>query len=124
MVIRREICSKSGHVTTAHNLHAFVKVRCVRSLFAGKVLQQLQPGAIITTGDLVDAKTLYLQGRQYQEEWEVHNAQVIVCCTKLTLLSAGRIDVQHQGQVRCAGLYIPYSAAIQSSQRCRCIEVL
>ena len=26
-------------------------------------------------GDLVDAKTLYMQGHQYQEEWEVYDPE-------------------------------------------------
>ncbi len=41
------------------------------SLFANKVLPFVQPGAIIMGGDLVDAKTLHMQGHQYTEEWEV-----------------------------------------------------
>lgn len=41
------------------------------SLFANKVLPFVRPGAIIMGGDLVDAKTLYMQGHQYRHEWVV-----------------------------------------------------
>ena len=43
----------------------------MRSLFASKVLPFMQPSAIIMGGDLVDAKTLHMQGHQYKQEWEV-----------------------------------------------------
>lgn len=41
-------------------------------LFAEKVLPCVKPGAIILGGDLVDAKTLHMQGHQYRQEWEMY----------------------------------------------------
>lgn len=49
----------------------FSRHSLARSLFAEKVLQYAKPGAIILGGDLVDAKTLHMQGHQYRQEWEV-----------------------------------------------------
>jgi len=42
--------------------------------FARTVLSGLQPGALLITGDLVDAKTRLGQGQQWKEEWQVRTA--------------------------------------------------
>ena len=39
--------------------------------FTERVLKQLKPKILILTGDLVDAKSKNMQGRQYEEEWKV-----------------------------------------------------
>ena len=39
-------------------------------LLADRVLRPLQPGAVVFGGDLVDAKTLLMQGLQYEDEWQ------------------------------------------------------
>ena len=35
------------------------------------MLLGLQPGALLITGDLVDAKTKLGQGQQWEDEWQV-----------------------------------------------------
>lgn len=39
--------------------------------FTERVLKPLKPKVLILTGDLVDAKSKNMQGRQYEEEWKV-----------------------------------------------------
>ena len=43
---------------------------CPYRLLADRVLRPLQPGAVVFGGDLVDAKTLRMQGLQYEDEWQ------------------------------------------------------
>jgi hypothetical protein len=43
----------------------------MRRTFARTVLLGLQPGALLITGDLIDAKTRLGRGRQWEEEWQV-----------------------------------------------------
>ena len=71
METRREICSK--HCKMIKHLSYLQRLTLLMpcSLFAKKVLPYIQPGAVIVGGDLVDAKTLFMQGHQYRQEWEV-----------------------------------------------------
>ncbi len=71
METRREICSK--HYKMIKHLSYLQQLTLLMpcSLFAKKVLPYIQPGAVIMGGDLVDAKTLFMQGHQYRQEWEV-----------------------------------------------------
>lgn len=39
--------------------------------FARTVLSGLQPGALLITGDLIDAKSRLGRGQQWEEEWQV-----------------------------------------------------
>ena len=57
------------------------------SLFANKVLPYIQPGAVVMGGDLVDAKTLSMQGHQYRQEWEVCTSQAIMLAALVQMLS-------------------------------------
>ena len=57
------------------------------SLFANKVLPYIQPGAVIMGGDLVDAKTLFMQSQQYRQEWKVCARQAIMLAALAQMLS-------------------------------------
>lgn len=76
MVTKKEISSEHlcGSVPLRLPIYVHARISChllFCSLFAEKVLQYMKPRAIILGGDLVDAKTLQMQGRQYRQEWEV-----------------------------------------------------
>ncbi len=74
METRREICSKPCKMGKHQSYLQRLTLLMPCSLFANKVLPYIQPGAIIMGGDLVDAKTLFMQGHQYRQEWEVRTA--------------------------------------------------
>ena len=77
MVTKRETSSEHlCRYTRPIGLDLRARISCcflLCSLFAEKVLQYVKPGAIILGGDLVDGKTLQMQGHQYRQEWEVQH---------------------------------------------------
>eukprot|EP00891_Asterochloris_glomerata_P003733 jgi/Astpho2/3733/Aster-04917 len=62
-------------------------------LLAERVLRPLQPGAVVFGGDLVDAKTLLMQGLQYEDEWQASHAyrRVLEHVTTVTGLPESRL---------------------------------
>lgn len=59
-------------------------------LLAERVLRPLQPGAVVFGGDLVDAKTLLMQGLQYEDEWQAYR-RVLEHVTTVTGLPESRL---------------------------------
>ncbi len=56
--------------------------------FARTVLSGLQPGALLITGDLIDAKTRLGRGQQWEEEWQVSILQQYHLHIKAASISA------------------------------------
>ena len=89
MSLSRQSLSQLPEFAIAHD---HIPPHAICSLFAKKVLQFAKPGALIFGGDLVDAKTLHMQGHQYKQEWEVsaltlhamrHSLQAKRTCARL-----------------------------------------
>jgi len=87
METRREICSKPCKMGKHQSYLQRLTLLMPCSLFANKVLPYIQPGAIIMGGDLVDAKTLFMQGHQYRQEWEVCTWHAIMLAALVQMLS-------------------------------------
>lgn len=74
---------------------------CPCRLLAERVLRPLQPGAVVFGGDLVDAKTLLMQGLQYEDEWQASHVHQ----------HAAAHTVHHEGQQHTAARTIQSQGA-------------